>query len=238
MIGPEINSLCILFGSVIGSSIGRLLGETFRKHLLLVFGCINIDMGVFMISQTRTLPPVVCSLLLGTLTGEMLRLEQLIMLLAHKISTVFGRIGKRQSNSPEYVREQFSIFLVVFAFSGLGFFGAMQEGLTSDPSLLIIKALLDFPTALFIAANTGAIISILCVPQFLVQMLVLLLAGVVGQYTTPFLLDNFSGCGGFIMLATGLRTCGIMQFPILSMLPAILYAMPITLLWLHFFGQA
>ena len=238
MLGPEINSLCILVGAVIGSSIGRLLGESFRKHLLLVFGCINIGMGVFMISKTQTLPPVVCSLLLGTLTGEILRLEYLIMLLTQKISVFFSKIGKRQRSSLEYMQEQFSIFLVVFAFSGLGFFGAMQEGLTKDPSLLIIKALLDFPTALFIAANTGAIIGILCFPQFLMQAIVLLSAGFVGQYTTPFLLDNFSGCGGFIMLATGLRTCGIMQFPILSMLPAMLYSMPLSLLWLHFFGQA
>lgn len=236
MIGPEINSSCIFFGALIGSYVGRLLGETFRRHLLLVFGCINIGMGVFMIGKTQALPPVVCALLIGTLVGEMFRLEHLIMMLAHKVASVFSRIGKKQRSSLEYMREQFSIFLVVFAASGLGFFGAMQEGLTGDPSLLIIKALLDFPTALFIAANTGAIIGILCVPQFLVQMLVLLSAGFVGQYTSPFLLDNFSGCGGFIMLATGLRTCGIMQFPILSMLPAFLFSMPLSMLWLHFFA--
>ncbi len=236
MIGPEINSLCILFGAVIGSFVGRLLGETFRRHLLLVFGCINIGMGIFMIGKTQALPPVVCALLLGALAGEMLRLEHIIMLVAHKTASAFSRIGKKQRSSLEYMREQFSIFLVVFAASGLGFFGAMQEGLTKAPSLLIIKALLDFPTALFIAANTGAIIGVLCVPQFLVQTLVLLSAGVVGQYTSPFLLDNFSGCGVFIMLATGLRTCGIMQFPILSMLPAFLFSMPLSLLWLRFFA--
>ena len=47
MLGPEINSLCILVGAVIGSSIGRLLGESFRKPLLLVFGCINIGAWAF-----------------------------------------------------------------------------------------------------------------------------------------------------------------------------------------------
>lgn len=57
MLGPEINSSCILFGAIIGSYIGRLLGETFRKNLMLVFGCINIGMGVFMISKTQALPP-------------------------------------------------------------------------------------------------------------------------------------------------------------------------------------
>ncbi|WP_304124219.1 DUF554 family protein [Mailhella massiliensis] len=98
MIGPIVNSLCILFGALIGSSIGKLLGETFRKHLMLVFGCINIGMGIFMIGKTQALPPVVCALLLGTLIGEMLRLEYLIMLLAHKISALFSRIGKNSAH--------------------------------------------------------------------------------------------------------------------------------------------
>ena len=127
MIGPEINSSCIFFGAVIGSYVGRLLGETFRRHLLLVFGCINIGMGVFMIGKTQALPPVICALLIGTLVGEMFRLEHLIMLLAQKVASAFSRIGKKQRSSLEYMREQFSIFLVVFAASGLGFFGAMQR---------------------------------------------------------------------------------------------------------------
>ena len=30
--------------------------------------------------------------------------------------------------------------------------------------------------------------------------------------------------------------CGIVQFPILSMLPALLLAMPVSALWVHFVG--
>ena len=138
--------------------------------------------------------------------------------------------------STEGIQERFAVFTVVFSASGLGFFGAMQEGLTGDFTMLLIKSLLDLPTAMFIAANIGAVIGVLCVPQFVIQMAVLLSAGFVSHWATPAVLADFSGCGGFIMLATGLRMCGIVQFPILSMLPALLLAMPVSALWVHLIG--
>lgn len=41
------------------------------------------------------------------------------------------------------------------------------------------------------------------------------------------MLADFSACGGVIMLATGLRICGIKIFPI-AMLPALLLIMPVS----------
>lgn len=236
MLGPGINSLCIITGALAGALIGSRLGENFRKKLMLVFGCTCTGMGIFMIGKTQALPPVVASLLVGSLLGELFRLEKIIMYLARKSAALFARFGAGGRAPLEHVQEQFSIFMVVFCASGLGFFGAMQEGLTGDTSMLLIKSILDFPTAMFIAANVGAIISFLALPQFALQALIILSAGLVGQYTSPAMLADFSGCGGFIMLATGLRMCGIMQFPILSMLPALFCVMPISHLWAVFFG--
>lgn len=235
MIGPGVNSLCIVVGALAGACIGNWVGEEFRKKLMLVFGCTSTGMGIFMIGKTQALPPVVCSLLLGVLTGELLRIEYGITALARKSAAFFGKFSGGGRAPVEHVQEQFSVFVVVFCASGLGFFGAMQEGLAGDHSLLLIKSLLDFPTALFITANTGAIIGVLAVPQFAVQALIVISAGFVGQYATATMLNDFSGCGGFIMLATGLRMCDIKQFPILSMLPALFFVMPLSALWSRFF---
>lgn len=236
MTGPAVNSLCIVTGALVGTYFGNKMGEEFRKKLMLVFGCINTGMGIFMIGKTQILPPVVCALLIGALSGELLRIEYGVTKLAQKGAALFSRFGTANRAPLEHIQEQFSIFMVVFCASGLGFFGAMQEGLTGDISMLAIKSLLDLPTSMFIAANVGAVIGVLALPQFVVQALVLLTAGFVGQHATASMLNDFSGCGGFIMLATGLRTCGIMQFPILSMLPALFFVMPFSALWSRFFA--
>ncbi|MFT4300486.1 MAG: DUF554 domain-containing protein [Desulfovibrio sp.] len=236
MIGPVINSACIVTGALVGTYFGDRMGEAFRKKLILVFGCINTGMGIFMIGKTQSLPPVVCALLVGSLIGELLRVEYAVTWLAHKAARLFSKVGTSSRAPLEFVQEQFSIFLVVFCASGLGFFGSMQEGISGDMSMLLIKSLLDLPTAMFIAANVGGVIGALAIPQFTIQAAVVLLAGFLSQYTTPSLISDFSGCGGFIMLATGLRTCGITQFPILSMLPSLFLIMPFSALWAHIFS--
>ena len=53
-------------------------------------------------------------------------------------------------------------------------------------------------------------------------------------YITPVMLNDFKACGGLIMLATGLRMCGIRPFPIADMLPAMVLVMPFSTLWLRF----
>lgn len=235
MIGPAVNSACIVAGAVAGSLLAQRMGPSFQKNIMLVFGCISTGLGIFMIGKTHALPPVVCALMAGTVLGELCRIEPLITGLSRKVAGFFSRRGgKKGPITAEIVQEQFAVFTVVFSASGLGFFGAMQEGLTGDATMLLIKSLLDLPTAMFIAANIGAIIGVLWVPQFLVQAAVLLSAGFVAQWATPDVLADFSGCGGFVMLATGIRMCGIVQFPILSMLPALLFAMPLSALWARY----
>ena len=200
-----------------------------------VFGCIGIGLGIFVIAKTHDMPPVVCALMGGTVLGGLCRIEAMVTGLSRKVGAVIARRGgERSSISQEVFQEQFAVFTVVFSASVLGFFGAMQEGLTGDSTMLLIKALLDLPTAMFIAANIGAVVGVLCVPQFLVQAAVLLCAGLVSPWATPDVLADFSGCGGFITLATGIRMCGIAQFPILSMLPALILVIPLSVLWTRF----
>lgn len=235
MVGPMVNSAGIIAGAVAGSLLAQRMGAQFQKKIMLVFGCISMGLGIFMIGKANALPPIVCAMMLGAVLGESCRIEVMVTFASRHVAAFFARRSKgKNAVGIEVIQDQFAVFTVVFCASGLGFFGSMQEGLTGDASMLFIKALLDLPTAMFIAANIGAIIGVLAVPQFLVQMLVILSAGFVADWASPEMLADFSGCGGIIMFATGVRMCGIVQFPILSMLPSLLLVMPLSALWAHF----
>ena len=235
MIGPVINSAAIICGAIIGGFLGPVVGKGFQDRFMLVFGCISIGLGGYMISGAAAIPPIVVAIMGGALLGEATRIEAGVNWLAHGTANVFSRLVCKQSAvQADALREQFVVFTVVFSVSGLSFFGAMREGLTGDSSMLLVKALLDFPTALFVAAGTGAIIGTLFLPQLLVQIVVLLVAGVVAHWTTPMMQADFTGCGGFITLATGFRMCNLVRFPILGMLPSLLLVMPLSSLWHDF----
>jgi len=235
MLGPLVNSVCIILGSFIGSLCGQLITPAFRTKLMYVFSCITLGIGVSMTSKGNSLPPVVVSLLFGTLLGEVFRVEAGVMRAALWIAGLFRSKKQQASNLPaQAFRDQFAVGTVLFCVSGLGIMGSMREGMTGDPSLLFIKALLDLPTAMLFASSIGGVVGILAAPQFMLQAAILLLASAVVPLTTPAMLADFSACGGIIMLGTGLRQCSLLEVPILSMLPSLFLVMPISALWTKF----
>jgi uncharacterized membrane protein YqgA involved in biofilm formation len=50
------------------------------------------------------------------------------------------------------------------------------------------------------------------------------------------MMADFTAVGGLLLLATGLRICGIKMFAVVNMLPALLIAMPLSALWTRFFA--
>lgn len=259
MIGPIANSVTIILGGIVGSFFGRNISKESQRNLNLMFGCIALGIGVTMIARGVDIPAIVLSVLFGTMFGISIKLEDRIMAFCFKAVDLIQRKPKakkstediaqakddtssKQKSEEHYepqgseipqvsMRDQFAVATVIFCVSGLGFIGSMEEGMTGDPSLLIVKATLDGITSFLFASNVGSCIGILALPQFLVQMAVLLAASAIYPLTTPDMLANFSACGGFIMMGAGMRQFGLVPVPVLCMLPSLLLVMPLTALW-------
>ena len=77
----------------------------------------------------------------------------------------------------------------------------------------------------------GSVVGVLAVPQCAIQFALLFGATMLMPYTTPTMFADFSACGGIIMLGAGLRQMGLVQVPILSMLPGLFFVMPLSALW-------
>lgn len=234
MLGPIVNSVCIIAGSLLGALCGPILSQEIRKKFINVFSCITLGIGVTMLSKGDSLPPVVLSLLLGTVVGEAIRLESNVMKAAFKVAGLFKRGSKKPDTLSETVfRDQFAVVTVLFCVSGLGIIGSMREGLTGEASLLLVKGVLDLFTAMLVAASIGSVIGILALPQFCIQFALVLGASILLPYTTPTMFADFSACGGIIMLGAGLRQMGLVQVPLVSMLPSLFFVMPLSALWKH-----
>ncbi len=104
--------------------------------------------------------------------------------------------------------------------------------MTGDPSILYIKTILDlFTSAIFFATALGFAVAAIAIPQVILQLALAFLAVLILPLTTPDMMADFSAVGGLIMLATGLRICGIKPFPVANMIPALVLVMPFSHLW-------
>ena len=99
MIGPWVNGASIVVGGLAGASLGKRIGENLRTRLPLVFGVASLGLGVAMVVRVRTLPPVVLALLLGTIIGELLHLEDGIQRLAARAKWLVERFARPPEES-------------------------------------------------------------------------------------------------------------------------------------------
>jgi hypothetical protein len=197
-----------------------------------------ISIGTILSNKVHALPAVSLALLAGALIGELLFLEHGVERMVHWLQGLITRAApklKQQQDADHFIVKFVSIS-VLFCASGMGIFGATQEGMTGEPNILLAKSVLDLFTAAIFAADLGYSVALIAIPQVAIQSALFFGAQQLMPLTTPTMLADFSACGGVIMLATGLRICGIKIFPIVNMLPALILVMPISALWARLFA--
>jgi len=236
MIGPIVNGGAVLVGSVAGAFLGNKISENLRTRLPLLFGLSSLGLGVAMIVKVKCFPAVILALVLGTTFGELLHIESWVTKLATKTRVFIDKVAEPADanlSHEEYI-EKFVALMVLFCASATGIFGAMNEGMTGDTSLLVVKSILDLFTAGIYATALGYSVGTLAIPQFVIQVGFYFLASRLLPLITPSMVGDFSACGGLIMVATGFRMAGIKHFHTANMVPALFIAMPISALWARF----
>lgn len=232
ILGPYLNGLAIAVGGVAGALLATRIPERLRLALPLTFGACSIGMGVVLIGRVVHMPVMVISSVAGSTLGELVYLERGIGRLGVSARSLVERIAKpRGGIGQEAFLEQYVTLLILFCASVAGVFGALNEGMTGDPSVLLAKAFLDLCTAAIFATSLGLSVAVLCVPQTLIQLALVYGAAILMPLTTPAMIADFSAVGGVMLVATGLRICGIKFFPVANMLPGLVIAMPLSALW-------
>jgi uncharacterized protein len=236
IVGPFIDAGSVLVGGSIGAAIGTRIRASLRETMMIVFGVPSMAMGIIYIVKTATLPAVVLSTILGVIIGELIFLERGIGIAGQKVNLLMTRLIPSSAHaglSDEEFLNRFVAILVLFCASGTGIFGAMNEGMTGDSSVLVAKSILDLFTALIFATSLGYATATIAVPQVIILVVLAFAGSYIVPITTPTMRADFTAVGGVLMLANGMRISAIKSFPVADMIPAMVLAMPISALWKH-----
>lgn len=221
--------VCATFaGAILGLLIGKKLPESLKNALNNIMGIAAITMGIVLIMRQKTLSAVVLAVILGCIVGEIIQLEALVN---KGVTTVVGKLMKGNDASEAFLI-QVSAVVVLFCCGGTGWYGALNEGLTGDGSILITKSILDCVTAVIFGALLGKIVPALCVPQAIVYTCLFLVAGLVQPFINDIMIADFSAAGGIITLCAGLRLTGIKRdIKVLNLLPALILVFFVSGIW-------
>ena len=234
-LGTIINVFSILIGAGIGVALGHRLPSNISRTLTDALGLVVLVIGglnlialtdasfVAAVSSAGTLLVVLASLVLGSVLGSMLRIEQRLSHFGTWLQLKASRGGDKEKFIEGFVNAS-----LLFTIGPMAVLGALQDGLGQGFDVLALKSTLDGLTSVAFAAALGWGVAFAAIPVGIWQGLLTLLAASAGALMSDALVASITATGGVLLLGTGLRVLQIRMVSVADMLPALVLAPLIT----------
>ena len=237
-LGTIINVAAIL----VGASLGVLIGHRLQKRtsdvvtdslglVTLVLGALNVvalsdDAFVDAVGGGGTLLVVLASLLVGGISGSLLRLEQRLEGFGAFLQKRFQGAGA--SESKKRFIDGFVGASLIYTIGPLAILGALSDGLGQGIDQLALKSALDGFASIAFAASMGWGVAAAAIPVAIWQGSITILAALLGATLAEAAISAMTATGGILLLGVGLRLLNIRQVSVADMLPSLIVAPLIT----------
>ena len=212
-----MNTGAVVIGSAVGMTVGARLPTNVKVILMQALGLATLTIGLRMaLNAQHTLLAIAC-LLLGGVSGELLKIEQ-------RLDTLAELLRQRlRSNSGRFV-EGFVTATLLYLTGAMTIVGSIQDGAVVDPSVLLVQSRLDGVASVALASSLGIGVMFSALPVLLVQGGITLLAVQLSFLSQPTVLDAINATGGLLIVGIGINLLELGRIHVGNMLPALVYA--------------
>lgn len=217
MMGTIVNTGAVVVGSAIGLTAGARLPENLKAIVMQALGLAVAVIGLRMALEAQHALLAIACVLLGGVTGELLRIEQ-------RLAGLGEALRRRLRSSSERFVEGFVTASLLYLTGAMTIVGSIQDGTVGDPSVLLIKSLLDGVASVALASSLGVGVLFSAAPVLVVQGAITLLAGQLAFLSQPAVLDAINATGGLLILGIGINLLEIKRIYVGNLLPELLYA--------------
>ena len=239
MTGTIINAAAILLGGVAGLTLRRGIPPATQGWLKIALATFTVFFGVRLTwisvngplwSILKQITVVIVALMLGKLTGQLLRLQKASNRVGQRAS---ARMAAAKPGLPGRFSEGFTTCSLLFCVAPLAILGAVADGLSGDYSPLAVKAVMDGLATMGFVAVWGWGVTLAALPVLAYQGTVSLL---VLRFAEPLLrehglVDSVNATGGLLVFCVGLLIFEARKIEVTNYLPGLIYA-PLLAWWL------
>lgn len=226
--GTWINIIAILVGTLLGLLLQNRLPQKMQQILTQALGILTIWIGVTMAdslnqAQGGKIDGIILGLLaltIGGILGEALQIEDRL--------AAIGDWLQRRFRSQGRFTEGFVASSLLFCVGSLAVLGSLNNGLTGDNTLLILKAVMDAIASIALTSSYGIGVGFSTLPILIYQGGISIAAGSLANFIPDPQTDPriflVTGVGGLTILGLGLNLLEVTRIRIASFLPAIALA--------------
>ena len=218
MLGVLVNSVAVILGGLIGLIFKSKISDKISKHVMVGLGVCVLYIGISGSLEGENVLIAITAIVLGIITGTFLNIDDNINKLANKVEQKF-----KKENSVESLSEGFVTATLLFCIGAMTITGSIQAGLVNDNSILITKSILDFVSAIMLAASLGRGVLLSSISLLFTQGLLVILSSVIAPYINDSLINEITCVGSLIIILIGTNLMGITKVKVADFLPAIIY---------------
>lgn len=228
-LGTLINVIAIIAAGLIGLTIGKFLNKKIQDSMIIVCGVSTLFIAIsgvlskmLVVTEdgigTTGSMMMMLSLIIGTLIGEILKLND-------KIETFGEWLKKKTGNAKDqnFVNAFVTASLTV-CIGAMAIVGAIEDALLLNPSILIAKSILDFIIIIVMTASMGKGTAFSAIPVAILQGGISLLATFISPVLTTQALNNISMTGSAMIFCVGLNLIFDRKIRVANMLPGLIIA--------------
>lgn len=214
MLGTIVNALAIIAGGLLGLFFRGRIPVKYSTTVMQGISLAVILIGLKGALQSESILLVICSLAIGSVIGEFLRIED-------RIEGLGRWFEMRLAKSADGIAKGFVTASLVFCVGSMAIVGALESGLAGNYQILFAKAMLDGISSIVFASSLGFGVLLSALPVFFYQGLITVSAGFVKPFLTPAVIVQMSAVGGLLIMAIGFNLLEFKRLKVGNMLPAI-----------------
>lgn len=217
MLGTIVNALAIVVGSLLGLMLQRGIPEQYQQTILQGIGLSVILIGWKSALLADNLLVVICSIVIGAVLGEWLRIEGRLEGLGQWLE---DRISARFGNTKSLARG-FVTASLVYCVGSMAIVGSLESGLAGQHQTLFAKSVLDGVIAVVFTSAMGIGVLLSSFVVLLYQGILTQAAVLLKPLLAPMVVTQMTSVGGLLIVAIGLNTLGLIKIRVGNLLPAI-----------------
>lgn len=213
MLGTIVNAAAIIGGSLIGLLFKGGIPNKYNDTIIKANGLSVLLIGIMSAIKTQNVLLVIFSMVIGSIIGEFLNIED-------RLDHLGDFIGKKLGDNDGGIAKGFVTASLLFCVGSMAIVGALQSGLSGDHQTLFAKSVLDGITAIIFTSTLGIGVIFSAVAVFIYQGIITLAASGMKIFLIETVILEMSAIGGLLIIALGLNLLEIKRIKVGNMLPA------------------